>query len=92
MNPKKLNQEEWLLTSCPKKITSISSIKDIEYNGTAKSKMNLYSKIEIAKKITRHKQIQINCLIDSFSIENTLTSLENSEEKIDIKPTRSKKK
>ena len=64
----------------------------MEYNGTAKSKMNLYSKIEIEKNITRHKEIQINCLKDSFSIENTLTSLENSEEKIDIKPTISKKK
>ena len=81
-----------MLTSCPKKITSISRIIDIEYNGPAKSKMNLYSKIETEKKITKHKQIQINCLKDSFSIENTLTSLENSEEKIDIKPTRSKKK
>ena len=82
----------WLLISCPKNITSISRIKDIKYNGIAKSKMNLYSKIEIAKKIIRHKQIQINCLKDSFSIENTSISLENSEEKIDIKPTISKKK
>tara|TARA_B100001123_G_C15036237_1_gene917511 strand:+ start:580 stop:774 length:195 start_codon:yes stop_codon:yes gene_type:complete len=64
----------------------------MEYNGTAKSKMNLYSKIEIEKNITRHKEIQINCLKDSFLIENTSTSLENSEEKIEIKPTRIKKK
>ena len=64
----------------------------MEYNGTAKSKMNLYSKIEIEKNINRHKEIQINCLKDSFLIENTSTSLENSEEKIEIKPTRIKKK
>ena len=81
-----------MLTSCPKNITSTSKIKDMEYNGTAKSKMNLYSKIEIEKNITRHKEIQINCLKDSFLIENTSTSLENSEEKIEIKPTRIKKK
>ena len=64
----------------------------MEYNGTAKSKMNLYSKIEIEKNINRHKEIQINCLKDSFLIENTSTSLENSEEKIEIKQTRIKKK
>ena len=65
-------------------------MKKIDFNVNPKSYKHW--KIEIEKNITRHKEIQINCLKDSFLIENTSKSLKNSEEKIEIKPTRIKKK
>ena len=43
LRPNKLNQDVELLTSCPKKRTIINNSIDIIYNGSAKSKTNLYS-------------------------------------------------
>ena len=66
MNPKILNHDEWLLTSSPTNNTNISKKRDSIYRGTAKSNINLYSKIDTAKKTTKHIHIQISCLKDSF--------------------------
>tara|TARA_B100000900_G_C20442859_1_gene659763 strand:+ start:533 stop:898 length:366 start_codon:yes stop_codon:yes gene_type:complete len=67
LKPSKLNQDVELLTSCPKNKTIINSKMDRRYNGSAKSKINLYSIIWIIKKTRRQIKIQINCLKDSFS-------------------------
>tara|TARA_B100001564_G_scaffold353994_1_gene363835 strand:- start:81 stop:281 length:201 start_codon:yes stop_codon:yes gene_type:complete len=43
LKPNKLNQDIELLTSCPKKRTITNRVIEIRYNGSAKSKINLYS-------------------------------------------------
>lgn len=49
---------------------------EIVYNGRAMSNINLYSKIDTKKKISKHRTIQINCLNASFSKEKNDISLE----------------
>ena len=92
LNPKKLNHDEWLFTSCPKNNTNTSKNKDKEYNGTAKSKINLYSKIETAKNTIRQIKIQISCLNDSFWKEKNSKPSVFCDEYIDIKPITSNTK